>query len=332
METTNIVSLSSPLGESTSVLKQTFAPADRRPVKRVSFVAGLHGDELEGVYLCGLLIQFLRKLQETQPGAFLGEVNVYPAANPAAINSGTRLWPYFSSDMNRSFGQKNGQGIPGQTSKAVIEDLISNSDLVVDLHASNLHLQELPQIRIIEKFADKLTPLAKHCGVDLVCIHPMAGLFESTLGYNLNKQNIPALVVETGTCLRINPANCEQIFAGMVNLLEKTGALALDKKSERALALDKKSESKIKPPIIVQPGQVAHINARASGLFISRARLGSVVSKGEPLGQIVDPARGEVMEDVVATCAGMLFTLREHPLVYEGALMARVAFDCGPLG
>ena len=224
--------------------------------------------------------------------------------------------------MNRTFGQKHGQGIPGQTSKAVLEDLIANSDLVVDFHASNLQLQELPQIRIIEKFADKLTPLAKHCGVDLVWVHPMAGLFESTLGYNLNKQNIPALVVETGTCLRINQANCEQILAGMVNLLEKTGALALNKKSE----------TKIKPPIIVRPGQVAHINSRASGLFISSARLGSVVSKGEPLGQIVGPARGEVMEDVVATCAGMLFTLREHPLVYEGALMARVAFDYRPLG
>ena len=319
METKNIVSFNSPLGGSISIFKQTFAPASLRPVKRVSFVAGLHGDELEGVYLCGLLIQFLRKLQETD--ALLGEVNVYPALNPSAINSGTRLWPYFSSDMNRTLGQNDGKGIPEQTSKAVMDDLITNSDLVVDFHASNLQLKELPQIRIIEKFADTLTPLAGHCGMDLVWIHPMAGIFESTLGYNLNKQNIPTLVVETGTCLRINQDNCNQILAGMVNLLEKTGVIVLNNKSE----------TKINPPIIAQPGQVAQINSRASGLFISRARLGNIVEKGEPLGQIVDPVHGEVMEEVVSTCGGILFTLREQPLVYEGALLARVAFDCGPL-
>lgn len=321
METKTIVSFDSPLGGAVSILKQTFAAkGSRRPVKRVSFMAGLHGDELEGIYICCLLVKFLRELEESQPNALRGEVNIYPAVNPSAINSATRLWPFFSSDMNRTLGQKDGMTLPELASKAFMEDLVSSADLAVDFHASNLQLKELPQIRIIEKFADKLTPLAEHCGMDLIWIHPTAGIFESTLGYNLNKQKIPALVVETGTCLRINQKNCEQIFAGMINLLEQTGTLVLNQKTK----------ARIKSSRIVHPAQVTQINSRASGLFICNAHLGSIVGEGEALGQIVNPVHGEVLEEVVSSGAGLLFTLREQPLVYEGALLARVALDADP--
>jgi predicted deacylase len=95
---------------------------------------------------------------------------------------------------------------------------------VVDIHSSNLHLMELPQIRIIKSFEKKLVPLAKLCNVDLIWVHPHADIFESTLGYNLNQAQIPTLVIETGICLRINKNSCAQIILGILNLLRKIGA------------------------------------------------------------------------------------------------------------
>ena len=87
MKTKTLVAFNSPLGVPVKVIRQSFTACKGRPVKRVSFVAGLHGDELEGLVLCHRLIRALRELKQVQPEAFLGDVHIYPAVNPTAVNS-----------------------------------------------------------------------------------------------------------------------------------------------------------------------------------------------------------------------------------------------------
>ena len=81
MKTETIVSIKNPLGSRTEIVRQTFNAFKKKPKKRISFIAGLHGDELEGLYLCHLLIRGLQDLQEREPEAFLGEVHIYPAVS-----------------------------------------------------------------------------------------------------------------------------------------------------------------------------------------------------------------------------------------------------------
>lgn len=42
------------------------------------------------------------------------------------------------------------------------------------------------------------------------------------------------------------------------------------------------------------------------------------------MGEIIDVLHGEVLERVISPCNGMIFTLREYPVVYEGSLIARI--------
>ncbi len=49
-----------------------------------------------------------------------------------------------------------------------------------------------------------------------------------------------------------------------------------------------------------------------------------MVEKGQPMGQILNPMDGTVMEDVVTPTSGLVFTLREYPVVSAGTLLARV--------
>jgi hypothetical protein len=49
------------------------------------------------------------------------------------------------------------------------------------------------------------------------------------------------------------------------------------------------------------------------------------VRAGQLLGRIVSPHRGGTAAEVLSPVDGVLFTLREYPLVYEGSLMARIA-------
>ena len=109
MKTQTLFSRNSPLDAPVKVVRQTFSAHQGKPARRLSFVSGLHGDEMEGLYLCHRLIQALRRIKDTRPEEFLGEVHVYPAANPPALNHGTRLWPFYGSDMNRMMGPHPGK-------------------------------------------------------------------------------------------------------------------------------------------------------------------------------------------------------------------------------
>jgi hypothetical protein len=69
---------------------------------------------------------------------------------------------------------------------------------------------------------------------------------------------------------------------------------------------------------------VTYLNATTSGLFVPERPHWTAVARDDVLGRIVSPLDGAVLSEVRSPVDGMLFTLREYPLVYEGSLMARL--------
>lgn len=314
METQAIASYQTPSGEGVKIVKKTFPSFRKSPTKSIAFVSGLHGNELDGIYLCHLLISYLKELEEHQPEAFQGEVHIYPAINSQAIAAGVRLSPFFKVDINRHFGGTSGNSLPAQSATELLNDIKSSANIVVDFHASNLHLKEAPQIRIIDGLHKKLLSLAVQCNVDLIWVHPASPVFESTLSYNLNQSKIPTLVVETGIALRINQNFSKQLFQGMLNLLHHTKVIT-----------PSNPQPKIIYPAIVHPSQVVMLRSKHAGLFVGYADLKDNTAKGELIGKVVNAADGEVLQEITAPESGLLFTIREHPLVYPGSPLARIA-------
>jgi uncharacterized protein len=311
-----ISSYQTPSGQRVEILKQTFPSLRKRPVKRIAFVSGLHGNEFEGVYICHLLIKHLKELQRTQPEAFQGEVNIYPTINPQATAIGSRLWPFLSIDYNRQFGEPNVNSLATKCADELMIDLKSSADIVVDFHASNLHLKETPQIRIIEGFKKKLIPLGVHCNIDLIWVHPPFSMFKSTLGFNMNQFKIPTLVIETGIALRINQNFSNRILLGMLNLLNHVGVLVTNE-----------PPTPVNYPIIVQPSQVIPIHSKYAGFFVGHTDIKKNISKGELIGIVVSAKNDQTLQEVTASESGFLFTIREQPLVYPGSLLGRIAKD-----
>ena len=48
------------------------------------------------------------------------------------------------------------------------------------------------------------------------------------------------------------------------------------------------------------------------------------ISMGTHIGDIIEPLTGKVVQRIESPVDGIIFTLREHPVVYKGALLARV--------
>ena len=165
---------------------------------RISVVTGTHGDELEGQSVC----YELGKIIKEHMGCLQGVVDIYPALNPLGIDSITRGIPGFDIDMNRIFpGSKNGS-MAEHVAADIVKD-IKGSQLCVDIHASNIFLKEIPQIRISEITSKKLVPLAKKMNIDYIWVHSAATVLESTLAHSLNSVGTPTLVVEMGVGMRM---------------------------------------------------------------------------------------------------------------------------------
>lgn len=281
--------------------------SDLSGLKRFSIVTGTHGDELEGQYVC----YQIQKIIKDNISLLDGIVDIYPALNPMGIDSIERGIPGFDLDMNRIFpGNENGS-IVEHTAAKIINDL-SGSDMVIDIHASNLYLTEIPQVRISEVFADKLVPYAEKINVDFIWVHSAATVLEATLAHSLNSIGTPTLVVEMGVGLRLTQAYGEQLVSGLLSLMNHMGIWRGDCDTPR------------KPLISRKSSDVEFLNAAVSGVFIQKMEHNSFAHEGEVIGEIVNPLRGECLCEVVAPCTGVIFTLRDFPMVDEGSLVGRM--------
>ena len=78
--------------------------------------------------------------------------------NPLGISTMTRGIPLCDLDMNRTFpGSENGS-MSEYVAARLVQDL-QGADVCVDIHASNIYLQEIPQVRINVNTAQRLVPM-----------------------------------------------------------------------------------------------------------------------------------------------------------------------------
>ena len=80
----------------------------------------------------------------------------------------------------------------------------------------------------------------------------------------------------------------------------------------------------LKSPIVSEDGKVSFFNAKAAGVFIPKVKHCDMVKAGDVLGSIVNPLTAEVVDEIASPCNGLIFTLREYPVVDEGSLIARI--------
>ena len=304
-----VVSVGLPVDENLVVKKNRLQPEVLTgSEKRICIVTGTHGDELEGQYVCYELIRRI----EAEKEKLKGIVDVYPAINPLGIDSITRGIPMFDLDMNRIFpGSLTDGALSEYVAAKVVEDM-ERADLAIDIHASNIYLREIPQVRVNEKTARELVPYARLVNCDYVWVHSASTVLEATLAYSLNSRGVKTLVVEMGVGMRVTREFGNQLLDGIFNLMIELG---IWESSERP---------SVKEPIISTDHEVGFVNADVSGLFVPCVEHWKDIKAGALLGQIVNPLTGKVEQDVLSPIDGMIFTLREYPIVVSGSLIARI--------
>lgn len=296
-----------PVGLPIKIKKNRLEPDTiQENMPRLSIVAGVHGDELQGQYICYELIRRIKEERENLKGI----VDVYPCVAPMALEIRKRNAPG-ALDMNAMFpGSHHGHTIEYMAAE-VIEDL-KGSDFCIDIHSSDIFIRELPQIRVPENAGKKVTELAQKSGIPVLWMNSnSSSVWEGSLAYSLRRKGIPNLVIESGIALKIDYEYCKKVIDGIFQMMKE-------------LEVFEGEVSPTKKTVTVKKNDVEVIHCNTSGIFIPKIQIGSFVRENQVLGCIVRPILGAELEEVKSSCDGMIFSLREYPAVCEGELLARI--------
>jgi hypothetical protein len=278
-----------------------------------AFVAGLHGDEINGTFILARLSDFLHGVEEGRfPGLRLARrVLLIPAVNVLGINVRSRSWPFDRTDINRMF-PGSAVGETTQRIACALLDATKRADLRIDIHSAGPHFEELPQVRLYDPTEEERRT-ARLFGLTAVMERSLGPVFTTTLMYSWKVWPGQSFLLRVGQAGTVQLNHCQKVFKGLVSLLGQTGILegvTLLEEDEAVLFFPMESACKI--------------YAKRAGTFVSDRQVGQWVSEGQELGYIYDSFAGNIIEKVAAPTSGLITGIRRHPHLFEGDLIVRI--------
>jgi hypothetical protein len=272
----------------------------KKPGPTVLFLAGMHGDETNGIEVIRRLItgKHLLNLQ-------CGSVIAIPVINIISFLTHTRELPD-GKDLNRCFpGSKNGS-FGARIASDLMDEIISQIDFGVDFHTGGKQINNFPQIRCSFDDANSVE-LAILFGAPFIVNSPYR---DKTLRKEANKKNKPILVYEAGESYRFNRLAIEEGVHGCLRFLYNLQMININVAEQRSIILTRST----------------WVRAKIPGLFWAKKRYGSKVEKGEPLGTISDPY-GEIEYPLLSPETGYIIGLNNQPVVNSGDALIHIGIE-----
>jgi hypothetical protein len=278
-----------------------------------ALVAGLHGDELNGVFVLSRLAGFLGEVASgVRPPAKLGgRIVIVPAVNVLGVNLRRRAWPFDGTDINRMFP---GYGA-GETTQRIADAVLETTRgarIKVDVHSSNADFEEVPQVRLVDPSAAEVAG-AQRFGLPAVIEQRPSSLMTATLAHAWRGLGGETYVLQAGLAGGVQLGHCERLFRGLVEFLGHAGILD-------GVTLGPADQE----PQHFAPDQTLPLIAARAGLFVSSLGVGAWVHAGQTLGYLYDAFDGRLLAEVTAPAPGLLSGIRRQPLLFEGDLLARI--------
>lgn len=297
MEATVIFEMESPFRDSYQLKKLSFGSGS----PTVAIVAGLHGNELNGIYSLNLLSAVLSMQKLT------GTVHIFPLINSFGTDQCRKEWPFEPEDINKTF-PGDPEGSPAQRIAYHLLQATKDADVCVDVHSGASHIRELPQVRCRPSGRDIL--LARSMQLPVLWRRNKLGAPDSLLGaWQVRGQLALHVIGGRGTTLDSKLAT--QMADGLVNVLTHLKMI--------------KSSGIPKSTLEIESENVESIRADCGGFFIPEVRVGETISKGGVLGIITSPIGGAKLSEYRAEYDGIILSVRANPMIHSQELLIRYA-------
>ena len=275
-----------------------------RPGPTVLLLAGVHGDEINGVEI---LRRCLRsKLFEN---LIAGTAVVVPLLNVYGFNNFSRDVPD-GKDVNRSFPGVSTGSLASRIAAGLSKNLLAHCDLAVDLHTGGRGLFNYPQIRY--------TPGDETAEAAALAFNPPVIVASKAPSKSLRRSShkslgLSVLTYEGGENLRYDGQSIQEGIAGIRRLfyawdmLRRHPATETDRQPVRLTAS-------------------SWVRASRAGLFQWSKRSGFPVRKGEPIGMIFDPHGEKPSKRILSPREGFIIGHNNSALVSQGDALFHIGY------
>jgi len=263
----------------------------------ILFLAGMHGDELNGVDIVRKVIMRddVRKLKR-------GCVIAIPVINIISFLAGTRDLPD-GRDLNRCFPGSKAGSLGSRIAHDLMETIIPQIDFGVDFHTGGAKISNYPQLRCV--FNDEKNLELGRIFSPLMVIN--SSFRDNTLRKEAAKQGKPILVFEGGESFRFDYHSVNEGINGCLRLLHHFGMIHWELPPNPTIFITKSS----------------WVRAKSSGLWHKTIPYGAAVHKGDILGMISDPY-GEVEHKLLAPHGGYIIGINHLPVVNQGDALIHI--------
>ena len=272
------------------------------PGPTVCLIAGIHGDELNG-------IEIVRKVVERlTPRRISGMVIAVPVANLHGFRRSSRYLPD-RRDLNRFFPGTPTGSSASRIAYSLWDGVIRHCTSLIDLHTGSFHRTNLPQVRIDTSDPRSLA-LARGFASASVIHDPGQ---DGTLRRAARLAGIGAITYEAGEPLRFQEGEIARGVEGVRNVLAALGM------SDDA-------------PVIVSPRvyqRTRWVRVDDGGIFFTRRKLGEQVNPGDLLGTVTDPVTNE-SKRVEAPLRGRIIGMALPQVVIPGYAAFHLGIDATP--
>jgi N2-acetyl-L-2,4-diaminobutanoate deacetylase len=289
-----------PDGNPCTIPVHVLTGARMRP--RVVVVAGVHGDEPDGIVA---LLDASRRLSCCH---LQGQVILVPIANPPAFSAGQRRSPIDDTDLNRSFPGSSTGTSTEKTAHCLFEHVVRGADFVFTLHSWYATGTVLPFVEVPAGSSDvarRSLAAARASGFEKIRLTDWpAGLLVPAA----NTIGVPGMEAELGDSGMARPVNQEQYIRHLMALLGHLEVLE-------------------QPPINNLPasrfyhGQ--HVRSDFAGVLRMLSLLGETVVAGQIVAEVAD-LHGELIGPIRSPVSGTIVSRRSYASVVVGDIVATI--------
>ena len=284
----------------TTVKVPVIIERSKNPGPVVLLLAGIHGDETNGVGIIREIIT--QKINKPTAGIII----CIPVFNIFGYLIQTREFPD-GRDLNRMFpGTLNGS-LASQFAYQFTQKIAPYVDYVIDFHTGGGNRDNIAQIRC-NKEDEKGLELAKIFNPPMIVF---SNNITKSLRDTLHKMGKTILLFEGGKSKELNPTVINEGVNGTKNVLIHLGLI--------------EGEITVRAtPIYVHKAK--WLRASYSGMFQIRVKNGTFAKKKEVLGIIQDPF-GEFKKKIYAPFNCHIFCINKTPIVNKGDALFHLSIE-----
>lgn len=281
------------LHTTTPILIPVFVERAKEDGPTVLLMAGLHGDEINGIEIIRRIIR--KGFNKPQ----VGTVICLPVFNIFGFLNVKRELPD-GRDLNRSFPGSESGSLAAQFAFHFMKEIAPHVDYVIDFHTGSAQRNNYPQIRCVMDDEHSME-LARIFNPPFIL---NSAYISKTIRESITKLDKKMLLFEGGKTNNIEELVVEEGINGVKRLMGHLGM--------RTFKID---ISKDRTPVLLSESK--WMRSPNSGMFQSIVKNGARVIKGEVIGMVTDPY-GKFERKVKASSTGYIICLNESPVVYKG--------------